>query len=128
MNPKDRVSTLRLEIRRRQEHLGTLLQWLQAPGALIAGSVYTRQRRCGKPRCRCVRGHPHKDRVLAIRRSGRVALRALDPIDDAPIEEGVAAWRMFRRHRRELTEACRGLIEAVDRLGRMRRAQPRGLR
>lgn len=128
MTRRDRESRLRQEIRRRQEHLGALLQRLQAPGTLIAGSVYIRKRRCGKPRCRCVRGYPHTDRVLAVRRAQRVALRVLDPVEDAPIEDGVSAWRSFRRDRRELGCACRELIEAVDRLGRMRRVRPAGIR
>lgn len=124
MSARERESRQRLEIRRRQEHLGALLQRLQAPGTLIAGSVYVRKRRCGKPRCRCVRGYPHADRVLAVRRAQRVALRVLDPVEDVPIEDGVSAWRSFRRDRRELGGACRELIEAVDRLGRMRRVRP----
>ena len=128
MNRRERESRLRLEIHRRQEHLGALLNRLQAPGSLIPGSIYGRKRRCGKPRCRCVRGHLHTDRVLAVRRAGRVALRALDPVDDAPIEDGVAAWRSFRRCRGELMSACRDLVEAVDRLGRMRQVKPGGLR
>jgi len=123
---KERESKLRQEIRRRHDHLGALLQRLQAPGNLIAGSVYVRKRRCGKPRCRCVRGHLHADRVLAVRSGGRVTLRALDVAEDAAIEDGVRAWRSFRRDRRELGGACRGLMKSVDRLGRMR--QSRGMR
>ena len=128
MTARERDSRLRLEILRRRDHIEGLLRRLQAPGPLIAGSVYSRKRRCGKPRCRCVKGQLHADRVLAIRRAGRVALRALDPIEDAPIEDGVAAWRGFRRERRELGSACRELLETVDRLGRARRREPSGLR
>ena len=119
---------MRLEIRQRQEHLGAILDHLQGRGPMIQGSVYVRRRQCGKPRCRCVRGHPHTDRVLAFRHAGRVALRALDPIEDASIENGVAAWRSFRRERVELAGACRGLLQTVDRLGRMRRVPPAELR
>lgn len=128
MTARERESKQRLEIRRCQEHLGALLNRLQAPGVLVTGSVYVRKRRCGKARCRCVRGHPHTDRVLAVRCAGRVALRALDPIEGASIEDGVAAWRGFRRDRVELAGACRGLLQAVDRLGRMRRVQPAAIR
>lgn len=127
MSPRDRESKQRLEIRRRQDHLGALLQRLQAPGTMIAGSVYARKRRCGKPRCRCVRGSLHTDRVLAVRCAGRVTLRALDVVEDAAVEDGVRAWRSFRRDRRELGSACRGLIEAVERLGRLRRVRPAGM-
>lgn len=87
-----------------------------------------RRRRCGKPRCRCIHGHPHSDRVLAVHRAGRVALRAIDPVAGGSIEEGVAAWRAFRRDRMELAESCRGLLAAVERLGRMRQVLPAGIR
>lgn len=55
-------------------------------------------------------------------------MRALDPIKGASIEDGVAAWRGFRRDRVELAGACRGLLQAVDRLGRRRRVQPAAIR
>lgn len=121
-------SRLRLEIRQRQEGLGTILNRLQGRGPMIHGSVYIRRRRCGKPQCRCVRGQLHEDRVLAVRRAGRVVVRCLDPVEDTATEEAVIAWRLFRRQRRELVEACRALFKAVDRLGRLRQAKPGRLR
>ena len=128
MIARERESRLRQDIRRRHDQLGALLQRLQAPGSLIAGSVYIRKRRCGKPRCRCVRGELHADRVLAVRCAGRVRLRALDVVEDTALEDGVRAWRGFRRDRCELGSACRGLIKAVDRLGRMRQLRSTGMR
>lgn len=123
MKSRDRASTLRLEICRRQEHLGALLNRLKGAGPMIRGSVYARRRRCGKPRCRCVRGHLHRDRVLAIRGAGRVSVRGLDPVADAAVEQAVAAWHGFRRQRGELVAACRGLLQVVDRLAGLRVAR-----
>lgn len=120
MSRREQESKLRLEIHRREQHLGALLQRLKSPRDLLAGSIFVRKRRCGKPGCRCVQGRLHSDRVFAVRRAGRLVLRILDPMEDASIEEGVASWRNFRRERRELKGACRDMIEAVDRLGRMR--------
>ncbi|MFH1725761.1 MAG: DUF6788 family protein [Elusimicrobiota bacterium] len=125
---KERESRLRLDILRRRERLGTLLGRLLGSGALIPGSIYSRRRRCGKPECRCVRGQLHQDRVLAVRRSGRVVVRCLDPVGDAATEEAVVAWRLFRHQRHQLVEACRNLVQMVDRLGRLRQAKPGGLR
>lgn len=121
---RERESRQRLEIRQRQEQLGALVGRLMGLGPLIAGSIYERKRRCGKPRCGCVQGRLHRDRVLAVRRAGQAVVRCLDPIEGAATEEAVVAWRLFRRQRRELQEACRGLIAAVDHLGRMRQAWP----
>lgn len=128
MSPRERESKLRLEILRCQERLGTLLGRLLGSGALIPGSIYSRRRRCGKPRCRCLRGQLHQDRVLAVRRAGRMVVRCLDPVGDTATEEAVIAWRLFRRQRHELVEACRALVQAVDRLGRLRQAKPGRLR
>lgn len=123
MTPRERESRLRLEIGQRRQHLDALLNRLQGGGPMIRGSIYARRRRCGKPRCRCVRGHPHRDRVLAIRRAGRVNVCGLDPIADAAVEEAVAAWHGFRRQRGELAAACRDLLRAVDRLAGLRVAR-----
>ena len=127
MTARERGSRLRLEIHRRQEHLGALLKGLQGAGPMLRGSIYMRRRRCGKPRCRCVRGYPHRDRVLAIGRAGRVSVRGLDPIADAAVVEAVAAWHGFRRQRGELVVACRDLLRLVDHLAGLRVARAGGV-
>lgn len=123
MNLNERESKLRLIIRQHHAGFAAILAGLQGREPIIRGSVYTRRRRCGKPRCRCLRGHPHQDRVLAVRRAGRVNVRGLDPAADAGIEEAVTAWRGFRRQRGELAAACQGLLRAVDRLAALRSAR-----
>jgi hypothetical protein len=123
MNLNERESNLRLIIRRHHEGLAAIVAGLQSREPIIRGSIYTRRRQCGKPRCRCLRGHPHQDRVLAVRREGRVSVRGLDPAADAGLEDGVAAWHGFRRQRGELAAACRGLLRAVDRLAALRLAR-----
>ena len=55
-------------------------------------------------------------------------IRRLDPVGDAAIEEAVNAWRLFRRYRVDLVDAYRGLMRAVDRLGRLRQAKTGGNR
>lgn len=128
MNPNERESKLRLTIRQHHECLSAILSRLQGREPMIRGSVYTRRRRCGKPRCRCLRGRPHRDRVLAVRHGGRVSVRGIDPGADAAVEEAVAAWHGFRRQRGELAAACRGLLWAVDRLAGLRLAHAESVR
>lgn len=123
MSHAERESSARQWIRRHQEALGAVLARLQGRQALLRGSIYARRRRCGKPRCRCVRGAPHQDRVLAVRRAGRVKVRGLVPEQDTAVEQAVAAWHGFRRQRGELAAACRGLLQAVDRLADLRLAR-----
>lgn len=126
MNAKAQESKLHLDIRQRQENLGALVGRLQSGAPMIKGSIYIRERLCGKPQCRCVQGHRHRDRVLAVRRGGRVVIRKLDTTADAATGEAVLAWRLFRRYRIELARSCRGLIAAVDRLGLLRQAKTGG--
>lgn len=127
MSARERESRLRSEALRRRDHLVTVLGRLLGAEKLVAGSIYSRRRRCGKPQCRCVRGQLHEDRVLAVRRAGRVAVRCLDPVEDTATEEAVIAWRLFRRRRHEMVETCQALLRAVDRLGHLRQAMPGGL-
>ena len=128
MNHAERESSARQLIRRHQESVGAILDQLQGRGHMLQGSVYTRRRRCGKPECRCVRGRLHQDRVLGIRRAGRVVVRCLDAVEDTATEEAALAWRLFRRRRHDLAATCRALLRTVDRLGRLRQATPEGLR
>jgi len=98
MTPRERqrASQLRLDLQRGQKKLGVILQRLQGSSAMMRGSVYQRARRCGKARCRCVVGEVHRDRVLALRRAGKVLVRRLDPVGDAAMEAAVRAWRFLR--------------------------------
>lgn len=119
---RERVSEARLKVRRCQDEVSALVDQLQEGGALIRGSLYTRERQCGKRRCRCVEGEPHRDRVWAVRRGGRMAVRRLGSGNEERIEAGVAAWRVFRKRRGKLARACRELMKAVDGLGRLKEA------
>ena len=123
MNLNERESSLRLVIQKHQEYLLATLVRLQGRDPMLRGSIYTRRRRCGKPRCRCLRGRLHKDRVLAVRDGGRLSVRGLDPVEDAEVEAAVAAWQGFRRQRSELSSACRSLLGTVDRLAGLRLAR-----
>lgn len=125
MISRERESKLCQDIHRRRENLDGIVNQLQGGNSMIRGSIYVRRRRCGKPRCRCVDGHLHEDRVLAVVRAGRASVRVLDPMEDAATENAVDAWRQFRRCRGELIDACQGLVQAVDRLGRLREVKRR---
>lgn len=123
MNQAERESSARQRVQRHRQAIEAILGRLQGRGLLLAGSIYTRRRRCGKGECRCAGGRLHEDRVLAVRRGGRVRVRCLDPVEDTASEEAVIAWRLFRRRRRELAETCQALLREVDCLGRMRQAR-----
>jgi hypothetical protein len=77
MNHAQRESSVRQKVQRQMESIGVILGHLQGRGALVAGSIYRRRRRCGKSECRCVQGQLHEDRVLAIRCGRRVSVRVV---------------------------------------------------
>jgi hypothetical protein len=126
MTTRERESKQRQDIRQRQDSLCDLISRLQDGGPMIKGSVYNRSRRCGKPQCRCARGQPHRDRVLAVKHSGRIVIRRLGASVDSVTGEAVLAWRLFRRNRAELARACRCLLRAVDGLAALRMAKSGG--
>lgn len=116
----NKQSQTRQKIGMYYQSLSRTLQWLQKRAPLLPGSVYVRRRRCGKVRCRCVRGHLHQDKVLAIRRGGRIQTQSLMPGDGTRELEAVQAWRRFQGSRRELLQTWSRLMREVDRLGQLR--------
>ena len=48
-----------------------LMGQVQSLGFLLKASVVRRQFRCGKPGCRCARGHLHRDMIVTRKDGGR---------------------------------------------------------
>ena len=48
-----------------------LMQQVQSLGLLLKASVVRRWFRCGKPGCRCVKGHLHQDMIVTRKAGGR---------------------------------------------------------
>jgi hypothetical protein len=54
-----------------QRSLDARLKQLQAQGPLLAASLVTVHRTCGKPTCRCARGHKHPGHYLTWKEAGK---------------------------------------------------------
>lgn len=110
----------------RQELIGLLQRLQQLAGpilgrcALLPGSLYQRQYRCGKAGCHCARGEPHRRLVLAIRRQGRSQVLSVPDSDRARIGPAVAQYRQFRRARAHMIRTVEQILRVADRLGRSR--------
>ena len=66
MTSRQQASVYRQQVPALVKHIGWLASMAQGSSALLPGSIYGRRRRCGKPGCRCIRGHLHNDTVLAV--------------------------------------------------------------
>ena len=125
MTSQQRASVYRQQVPALVKHIGWLASMAQGSSELLPGSIYKRRRQCGKPGCRCTRGHLHNDTVLAVLENGRRHLVSLSAIDAAEYGQLARNWRQFQRNRRELEVAFAKLLLVYDKLGRIRRVKKR---
>ena len=59
--------------------------------SLLAGTLTTFRRRCGKPSCRCATGDPHETPALRYTEGGRTRLITLATADVAEVAAAVFA-------------------------------------
>lgn len=119
-----RQSQTRQRIASCYQSLGQILQWFGGREPLLKGSAYLRRRRCGKGGCRCAQGRLHQDKVLAIRRQGRIQIQSVKSGNGPGRLEAIRRWRQFQENRREFLKTMNQLLSAVDRLGQMRQNCP----
>jgi len=125
MTSRQQASVYRQQVPALVKHIGWLASMAQGSSALLPGSIYGRRRRCGKPGCRCIRGHLHNDTVLAVHENGRRRLVSLSAIDADKYGQLVRNWRQFQGNRRELERTFEKLLLVYDKLGRIRRMKKR---
>lgn len=84
---------------------------------MVNGRFVTLRRRCGKPRCRCLRGALHETEVFIDRSTGRRrTCRATRPLRRG-LQAPVRRYRESRRlavHLRELYRETRRLCRRLD--------------
>jgi hypothetical protein len=72
-------------------------------GPMIDGSLVVIRRRCGRPNCRCAKGHKHPAHYLS-RKAGRKTQSLYIPVD---LVEEVRRWHQeYRRLKRLVAEIC----------------------
>ena len=101
-------------------------------GLLLKGTLVTMARTCGKPKCKCTRGHKHVSLYLALRHRN---VRKMIYVPRA-LEDTVAQWvqtcRQVEQCLDEISAAClerleqakRARSDAADARRRSRRARP----
>jgi hypothetical protein len=110
------VSSLRRQLRAQLEQLQALLQSFLGREPLLAGSLYTLRRRCGKPGCRCTQGELHANTVLSYRGHGRPQNITPPPEHLSSVRKLTDDYRRFRKARTQLLRLQRQMLTLIDRI------------
>jgi hypothetical protein len=114
------LSSLRSQLHATRQQLAALLEDFLGREPLLAGSVYTLRRRCGKPNCRCAQGALHVSTVLSYRGQGRPQNLVMLPEQLPAVRKLTDEYRRFRRTRTKLLRLERQLLALVDRIEALR--------
>jgi hypothetical protein len=77
---------------------------------VIAGSVVSMARRCGKKGCRCAQGEKHVSLYLSIKIEGKRRLVYIPPELEEEVRPQVGAYREAEQLTRVVSEACVGRV------------------
>jgi len=115
------LSLLRQRLWRQYGSLGRLLRTMTPQGPLTPGSFYLLRRKCGKPSCRCARGHLHAVLVLTRSESGKQKLYAVPAEQRALVRQRAAAWRRYQRARARWLQQATALVALADQIAEAQR-------
>ena len=96
---------------------------MTSQGPLTPGSFYLLRRKCGKPSCRCARGHLHTVWVLTRSEEGKHKLYTVPPTQRAEVRQRAAAGRRYQRARARLLQQLHVLIALADQLAQSQRVE-----
>ena len=71
---------------------------------LLHGTLAPRQRRCGKPNCRCARGQLHASLYLVQTRQGQLRQLYVPPSWEACVRQAVADYQQLQQLLEQLSE------------------------
>ena len=110
------LSSLRSQLQAQPRQLQQSLEAFLGREPLLAGSLYTLRRRCGKANCRCAKGELHASTILSYRGHGRP--RNITPLPEQleTVRKLTDAYRHFRQARTQLLRLQRELLSLIDRI------------
>ena len=105
---------------------GRQLRLILRAGALVKGSVYQIETRCGNPGCHCAtpRGQLHPATVLSWSEAGRTRMRSLGVDQRAPLRLLSEQYRRLRQARAEVVRLHQQMLHAIDQLEQALRLPP----
>ena len=77
---------------------------------VIAGSVVSMARRCGKKGCRCVQGEKHVSLYISIKIDGKRRMVYIPPELEEAVRRQVGAYREAEQLTQVVSEACVGRV------------------
>ena len=96
--------------------LGRTLRALQRDAPMVQGSFYQLRRQCGKPTCRCARGHLHATWVLTRSEAGQSRLYSVPPDQRGRLRPLAREYRRWQRARAHLIRQSARLVALIDQL------------
>lgn len=117
---KNKLSTLRAELKQTQQEIQALFQQLLARTPLLPGSLYAMKRKCGKEKCRCNQGELHVNTVLSYR--GQQKPQTITPAAEhiQSLQKLTDDYRRFRKARAQLVRLQRRMLQQVDQIQELR--------
>ncbi len=126
--PRYDPSRDRQELSRIPGEFSSILHVFCDHGPLLKGSLRILSRRCGKPRCRCATGKPHRTTVFIDRREEKPFLHKVTGADYRRLSPPAAAYRKVRALRARLSHLYQEMLDACDRLTLFRVAEGNQIR
>ena len=121
---RQRLSRLRKSLTEMVSEYRRLVQVLTHHQAMVKGSVYPMQRKCGKPNCRCAEGLPHSSMVLSWSEGGRTRLLSVPEKNLDVLRQQTEQYQQFRKARARLVQLHKNMLEVVNRIEEARRREP----
>jgi hypothetical protein len=77
---------------------------------IIAGSLVTMRRVCGKPMCRCARGEKHESVYLAMSRGGKRTMLIVPREQLQRVTAAVTTYQQAKKLLQKLSEQCQSRL------------------
>ena len=110
---------LRQQLWRLYQALNPTLRAMTPRQPMTPGSFYLMRRKCGKPSCRCLRGHLHPAWVLTRSEAGRHKLYSVPPDQRPLLRQWTTAWRRYQHARARFGKQTAALLALADQLARL---------
>ncbi len=120
---RNRFSRLRQALLRLVDELPHLIEPYLSDGAVIKGSVYELRRKCGKPRCKCVKGELHSRMVVSASEKGRTRMHVIARGKLVEVKIKVRRYQELRQLRARVVKIHKEMLRLMDQIEAMRREQ-----
>lgn len=117
---KRKLSDLRAKLLKNQQLLQQLMDTFNARSAMLPGSLYQLNRKCGKENCRCTKGQLHSSTVLAYRGQEKTQTITPDQEHLNHIKQMTDDYRRFRKRRAELVKLQKETLAIVEKIQQLR--------